>query len=61
MKVEGARRVTHDVQGINLYKITARTTDDMKPMVRNRNRQRDFIETWSGINRPYGCELNSAG
>jgi hypothetical protein len=60
MKVERARRVTHDGQGRNSYKITVRTTDGTKPMVRNRNRQQDFIETRLRIKRPYGRELNLA-
>jgi len=61
MKLERARRVAHDGQGRNLYKITVRATDGKKPMVRKRNRPQGFIETWLRINMPYGCELSLAG
>ena len=61
MIVERERRVKQDGQGRNLYKITVRTIDGTKSIVRNRNIEQYFIETWLRITRTYGCELNLAG
>jgi hypothetical protein len=52
MTVEESKHVTHEGQWRNLYKITIRTADGTKLMVRNRSRQKYFIETWLRINRP---------